>query len=344
MYFEEEPRKKKRRKKRRGLLGTLFSWIIKLAFRVILLALVLCVILYALPVSLFITDPTGTLSASDELDTDVINVLLLGVDRSDNPDSASGGTQRSDTIMIMSIGYNSLSLTSILRDTQVRIPGYGSHKINAAYAYGGPELIMRTLNENFGLNITRYIVVDFFAVADIINALGGIDVQITQAEQNEINRIMRDNWRKDFSKRGYDVSQTSLLDCDFSKADADGKVTVHVDGFQGLAYARIRKVGNSDFERTMRQRKVIGLCLSEFKSGWYNPFMLYSLAEAALEHTETNMSIIELISIGSKALFAGDIPQLRLPANGTYSDSGSTLADVDYSKNHQLFVDFAYGE
>lgn len=319
------------------------SFIARFVFRLILLVIVICLVLYALPVSLFITDPTGDLNPSAELDTDVINILLLGVDRSDDPNDPDGGTQRSDTIMIMSVGYNRLYLTSILRDTMVHIPGYGNHKINAAYAYGGPELTMRTINENFGLNITRYIVVDFFAVADIINALGGIDVEITYAEQQEMNRILKDNWKKDFSKRGYDVNETSLLDCDFSNADADGKITVHVDGFQGLAYARIRKVGNSDYERTMRQRKVIGLCISEFRSGWYNPFMLWSLGEAALEHTDTNMNIIELVSIGSKALFARDIPQLRLPANGTYTDNGSSLANVDYAENLEIFTDFVYG-
>ena len=181
-------------------------------------------------------------------------------------------------------------------------------------------------------------------MADIVNALGGIDVQLTQAVQNELNRIRKANWINDFSKRGYDVSKTSLLDCDFTNADSEGKITVHLDGFQELAYARIRKVGNSDYERTLRQRRVISLAISEFNSGWYNPFMLYSLAEAAIEHTDTNMNVVELISIGSKAMFAGDIPQLRLPANGTYSDDGSSLTDVDFDKNLELFIDFAYGD
>jgi len=344
LYFEDEPRKKKRKKKRRKPLAALGCFLLKLLLRVLLILLIIGVVLYALPVGLFITDPSGELAPSDELDTNIINILLLGVDRSDNPSNPSSGAQRSDTIIIMSVGYNRLSLTSIMRDTQVHVPGYGMCKLNAAYAYGGPELTMRTLNENFGLNITKYIVVDFFAVADIINALGGIDVQITYREQEELNRILKDNWKKDFSKRGYDVSETSLLDCDFTNADSEGRITVHLDGFQALAYARIRKVGNSDYERTLRQREVISLAISEFKSGWYNPIMLYSIADAFIRNTDTNMNVFELISIGSKAIFAGDIPQLRLPANGTYSDDGSSLVNVDFDKNLGIFTDFVYGE
>lgn len=338
MYYEDEPRRKKRGGKRRGLLGTLLTFLIKLTFKLLLLIAVVALILYALPVGLFITDPTGTLGASPELETNTINVLLLGIDRTDN----ATGTQRADTIMIMSIGYNRLSLTSVLRDATVDIPGHGVHKLNAAYAYGGPELVMRTLNENFGLNITRYVVVDFFAVADIINAVGGIDVSITADEQTELNRILRENWIRDFSKRDYDITTTGYVDADFSKADAEGKVTVHLDGYQALAYSRIRKVGNSDYERTLRQRRVITLTISEFKENWYDPFMLYSLADAALKNTDTNMNIVELISICSKAVFANDMPQLRLPASGTYTDDGSALTDIDYAENLRIFKEFAY--
>lgn len=340
MYYEDEPRRKPRRKKRRSLLGRLAGFILKLVFKLVLLIAAVCLILYALPVSVFITDPGGTLGASPYLDTDTINILLLGVDRTDT----STGTQRADTIMILSIGYNRMSITSVMRDTTVDIPGHGMHKLNAAYAYGGVELTMRTLNENFGLNITRYVVVDFFAVADIINAVGGIDVEITYDEQEELNRILKENWRRDFSKMGYDVNDTSLVALDFSNAGEDGKVSVHLDGYQALAYARIRKVGNSDYERTLRQRRVISLTISEFKSGWYDPMMLYSLAKAAYANTETNMNMIELISICSKAIFAGDMPQLRLPAEGTYTDNGSAFVDIDYAQNLEIFKDFAYGE
>ncbi len=338
MYYEDEPRSKRRPKRRRGFLGSLITFLLKTIFKLILLIAAVGIILYALPVSLFITDSTGELSASDTLETDTINILLLGIDRTDN----ATGKQRADTIMIMSVGYNRMTLTSVLRDTTVDIPGYGRHKLNAAYAYGGAELTMRTLNENFGLNITRYVVVDFFAVADIINAIGGIDVQITYGEQEELNRILKENWVRDFSKRGYDVSETSLLALDFSNADAEGKVNVHLDGFQALAYARIRKVGNSDYERALRQRRVISLTISEFKSSWYDPVMLYSLAGAAYRNIDTNMTVIELISIGSKAAFADEIPQLRIPASGTYTDDGSALTDIDYAENLRIFTDFAY--
>ena len=103
-----------------------------------------------------------------------------------------------------------------MRDTIVDIPGHGNSKVNAAYAYGGPELTLRTLNENFSLNLTKYVVVDFAALADIINALGGVDIAITSAEQEHINKNMADAWKDEFSKQGYNKDDMHLLNLSFA--------------------------------------------------------------------------------------------------------------------------------
>lgn len=334
MYYEEERRiRPRRRRRRRGPLRFLLGLLMRLLIVIALAAL----ILYALPVSLFITDGDGVFSPSAELGTDMINILLLGVDR------LNDGAQRSDTIIIASVGYGKFKLTSVLRDTIVDIPGHGSGKINAAYAYGGPELTVRTLNTNFGLNITRYVVVDFVALAEIINALGGVDVSITYDEQTEINRNLADSWKKDFSKLGYDISETSLLDLDFSDADDDGRITAHLDGFQALGYARIRRL-DSDFTRTHRQRRIINAALRKFRQKWYDPVMLAKLIQVAFSNVDTNMSPIEIVSIGSKALMCSEAEQLRLPADGTYVDTGSALTEVDYAENLEVFREFVYGD
>lgn len=333
MYYEEERLSKLRRRRRREPLGFLLGLLARLLIVIALVALTL----YALPVSLFITDADDVFSPSAGLETDMINILLLGVDR------LNDGAQRSDTIIIASVGYGSFKLTSVLRDTIVDIPGHGSDKINAAYAYGGPELTVRTLNMNFGLNITKYVVVDFVALAEAINALGGVDVAITYDEQAEINRNLADSWKKDFSKLGYDVSETSLLDLDFSDADEDGRITAHLDGFQALGYARIRRL-DSDFTRAHRQRRIINAALRKFRQKWYDPLMLAELIRVVVAHVDTNMNPLELVSIGSKVLMCSEAGQLRLPADGTYVDTGSALSEVDYAENLEVFREFVYEE
>lgn len=333
MYYEEERRARPRRRRRRGPLRFLLGLLARLLIALAVLALVL----YALPVSLFITDADNVFSPSVGLETDMINILLLGVDRLDD------GAQRSDTIIIASIGYGRFKLTSVLRDTIVDIPGHGSGKINAAYAYGGPELTVRTLNTNFGLNITKYVVVDFVALAEVINALGGVDIAITYDEQTEINRNLADSWKKDFSKLGYDVSETSLLDLDFSNADEDGRITAHLDGFQALGYARIRRL-DSDFTRTHRQRRIINAALRKFRGKWYDLLMLSEFISVTVSHVDTNMNPLEIVSIGSKALMCSEAEQLRLPADGTYTDTGSALSDIDYARNLEVFCEFVYGD
>lgn len=111
-------------------------------------------------------------------DNNIKNIALFGVDSSD------GGYGRSDSILILTIDKinNELKLSSIMRDSYVYIPGYGNDKITHAYAYGGPQLAIKTLNENFNLDIEDFATVDFESFPKIIDALGGIDINITQEE------------------------------------------------------------------------------------------------------------------------------------------------------------------
>ena len=330
MNYEEGRRSRARKAKKRGA-GRIIAWIL---VRILALIVLCALILYALPVGLFMVEPESELSPSPNLPSSRLNVLLLGVDK------LSAGAQRADTIIVASIGYGHVSMTSILRDTMVNIPGFGRGKVNAAYSHGGAELTMRTLNENFGLNITKYAVVDFTALADIINALGGVDIAKTQAEESEINRNLDDSW-KVFKQMGYSKDDTDFLALDFSRAGDDGYLTVKLDGFQALAYARIRRI-DSDFTRAHRQRKLINAALRKLRAQWYNPVMLTRLMKAALTRTETNLSAVEIASLGLKAVACPEIGQLRLPAEGTYTDDGSALTNVDYGRNLEAFKEFVY--
>ncbi len=327
MYYESYARKKPRpRKKRRGgCLGALLRFFGKLVALALVLAMVGAVGLYFLPVSLFMVEPDYDLALATDLPSSPINVLVLGVD------VLNDGSQRSDTMMIASIDRGTLRLTSIQRDTYVEIDGYGRGKINAAYVYGGPELAMRTVNQAFGMNIMHYVVVDFTALVDMVDALGGIELDISEAEREQININVVDS-AKVFYRLGYQASE--LLN--------SGEDT-HLDGLQALGYARIRSL-DSDFVRTSRQRAVVGAMLKKLRASLWNPVVVGRFAAEALEGVRTNLNLAQLIALGEKALFAGEIEQLRMPVDGAFADDGSKLTITDAEANVRALRAFIYAE
>ena len=117
----------------------------------------------------------------------ITNIALFGLD-SRNHDYEG----RSDAIMVASVNGKTgkIKLVSIARDTYVNVPGYGETKINHAYAYGGAELAIQTINENFNLDITDYAAVNFDSLADVIDAMGGIDLEVTEEERYQINAYL----------------------------------------------------------------------------------------------------------------------------------------------------------
>ena len=169
--------------------------------------------------------------------TEIINIALLGID---STDSTSG---RSDSIMVATLDpiHNKLKLTSFMRDSYVNISNYGYDKLNHAYAYGGANLAINTLNTNFGLNITDFVAVDFASLPKIIDSLGGITIDITEEELNYIN--------------GYINNINSVSGTNSPIITTPG--AHHVNGVQALAYSRIRYTSGGDFKRTERQRTVL---------------------------------------------------------------------------------------
>lgn len=314
-----EERNPPRRGPRRRKHGCLFR-LVSLGVRLLLVLALAVALLYGYPVGLFGTKPS--VSASNDLPGGYVNILLLGVDVDANH------TQRSDSIIIASVGGGRVKLTSLLRDTKVSIPGHGEGKLNAAYAYGGPELAMRTINEAYGMNITKYAAVDYFSFPPLIDAVGGIDIPVTEAELAEVNKNITQCW-EGFQARGYTITPLQTY----------GE-SVHLDGVQALAYARIRKIGY-DYARSSRQRTVLNAFLEKAKSQMWNPAVLYSLAECALDGLDTNLSTVELLSLGAKALFSSGMEQLRLPADGAFTEDGSYLVP-DWDENIRLLKEFIY--
>lgn len=223
------------------------------------------------------------------------NIALFGIDATD------GETGRSDSIMVATLDpvHNKLKVTSIMRDSYVSIDGHGQDKINHAYAFGGPELSIKTLNENFGLNIEDFISVNFSSLPKIINILGGIDLQITDEELEYINGYIDDINAKDgtnSSHIGYSGVQ-------------------HVDGTQALAYSRIRYTSGGDYERTQRHRTVLDALFNKLTS---TPVSSYnSLLNEVLPYVQTNLNATDILSLGTKVLGIGNnLEQDRFPRDG----------------------------
>lgn len=225
----------------------------------------------------------------------ITNIALFGVDATD------GETGRSDSIMVATLDpvHNKLKLTSIMRDSYVYIEGYGQDKINHAYAYGGPELSIKTINENFGLNIEDFVTVNFSSLPKIINILGGVDIEITNEELEYINSYIDDINNKDGTNSAHIYSSG----------------VQHLDGTQALAYSRIRYTSGGDYKRTERQRTVLEALFNKLTSTSVSSYN--SLLNEVLPYVQTSLSATDILSLGTKVLGIGsNLEQDRFPRDG----------------------------
>lgn len=203
-------------------------------------------------------------------DDEVYNILLVGVDRQDKTWNGN-----SDAMILVSINKekNHVSMISLMRDTYVDIEGVGYAKLNAAYAYGAGPLLCQTVTDTFRVKVDRYVSVDFWALVDIIDIIGGVDLEITAREAEVANGYITD-----MCERQLKLDPSSHL------LPTSGGM-IHCDGVQTVAFARNRFVGNSDFERTERQRYIITQLMAEVKK--------MSLAQM----TEKMQSILKLVTM-----------------------------------------------
>lgn len=256
----------------------------------------------------------------------ITNILLIGTDARDLNERA-----RSDSIIIATIDNNTkkLKLSSIMRDTFVDIPGYGEQKINAALALGGPELLMKTIKENFNFTLDKYVMVNFWGFEDIIDGIGGIEVDVKDYEIPEINK---------FIGEVRDVKSPPLTTPGLQ----------HLDGQQALAYARIRKVGNGSYERTERQRRVLDIVAEKMMdvSVTKYPGLLYDL----LPSVKTNIEPLTLLNYAYTVSKFGELKfeQLQIPATelsqgGLYRNKGWVLL-IDKEQNGKILNDFIYND
>ena len=238
----------------------------------------------------------------------ITNIALFGIDATD------GNAGRSDAIMIATVDkiHNKLKLTSIMRDSYVDIQGHGKDKINHAYAFGGHELALKTLNENFDLNLKDFATVNFSSLPKIIDSIGGIDLDIRNDEIKYIN--------------DYINNLNALNKTNVNSITSAG--TQHVNGTQALAYCRIRYTAGGDGERTERQRIVLTKLFEKFNK--VSPTKYPSILNDLMPMITTSLSSSEILGLAKTVSSMGGsgLEQERFPKDN-YS-KGEMINGVYY--------------
>lgn len=267
----------------------------------------------------------------DYINKDILNILLVGVD-GENLDKGN----RSDAMMILTIDSEKkdIRLTSIGRDTLVDIPGYSDEKLNHAYAYEGPSLLIQTIDKNFGIPIEKYITVSFKSFMDIVDEIGGVEVEIDENNIEIINNTISETYK--MYSEGKDSEEVKLI---------QGSGRQMINGYQALAFSRIRYTDNG-YERDKRQREVISSAYSKLLD--QNIETIKKAVDIVLGNCKTNIAPLEMIEIGIKAYNIKDneIEQLEFPLDSHREDvlkdgkGWVTEWDIDYNK--EVLKDFIF--
>lgn len=260
----------------------------------------------------------------------VVNVLLIGNDSRENGDDG-----RSDAMILLSVSNRTktIYMTSLLRDMYVEIPGHDNNRLNAAYSFGGAELLMETVEKNFEIPVNRYVQVNFEAFVGLVDSVGGVDLELTTEELEYVN--------------GYLVEYNMLTDRPQGTDNMDTQAAgmVHLNGPQALAYCRNRYIG-TDFGRTERQRKVLTEVIKKIPGALVtNGSQLF---DTLLPNLTTNLTKNECISLG---LMAGkaltyDIIADSIPQTGTFRNATirkMSVLEVDFEANRKYLQEKLYG-
>ena len=260
------------------------------------------------------------------------NVALFGVD------STSGAltkNTRSDTIMIASVNLDTgdCKLVSVYRDTYLNLSNDSYNKCNAAYAKGGPMQAINMLNMNLDMNITDFVTVGFAGLSDTIDALGGVMIDVDDAELLHIN-----NYQKTMAKD---------LKRDYTPVNSTGYQLL--DGLQATAYCRIRYTAGDDFKRAERQREVLMAVVDKAKSA--SPASLTSAVNAIFDNDEiyTSLDISEILELlGDIANYEivgqGGFPEESMRTTGTIGQKGSCVVPVSLADNVQWLHEFLFDD
>jgi polyisoprenyl-teichoic acid--peptidoglycan teichoic acid transferase len=257
-------------------------------------------------------------------DQNVINILLVGRDSRDLSERG-----RSDSMIVLSMNRNTkqISMVSLMRDSYVKIPGYNNNKMNAAFSYGGYDLLDETISENFGIEIDYNVGVNFSGFEQVVDKLGGIDITLTQ---DEALYLMADE----------DTLAEGLVEG-----------VNHLNGKEALGYARARYVSTgkeaNDFGRTYRQRVVMTTVYKEMMKQSLTE--IWSILDSIMDCVETDMTNSQIISIGTEFYNMGidTMQSYRIPADGEYTDQTINKMSVlvlDFDKARENLQNWLYSD
>lgn len=318
---KKEPKKKKKSSFKRFLIAVALIIVFLAAGLYVLVGKVYAEMNY---------EEIESVASSPMKEEGVTNILLIGNDSREN-----GEDGRSDAMILLSISNKTkkIYMTSLLRDMYVEIPGHKDNRLNAAYSYGGAELLMETIEKNFDIHISRYVLVNFEAFANLVDAVGGVDLELTGKEVEYVN--------------GYLVEYNILLGrpegTDYFDDLSGGMV--HLNGPQALAYCRNRYIG-TDFGRTERQRKVLTEVIHKLPKGvLMNP---KGLIDGLMPNLTTNLTQAECyrLSLMAPKILTYDIIQNSIPMEGTYKDATHrkmSVLEVDFEANKKFLQENLYG-
>ncbi|WP_122791072.1 LCP family protein [Intestinibacillus sp. Marseille-P6563] len=257
----------------------------------------------------------------------ITNIALFGIDtRPDEP-------TRSDCMMVMSVNADTgtIKLISLMRDSEVEIEGHGTQKLCHAYSYGGPELAIKTINQTFDLNITDYAEVNFVQMANLIGEVGGVDIDVSEAERVEANKYIKEYYES------FDMEPELIEEAGYQ----------HLNGIQAMTYARIRKGGTGDdWGRVERQSIVLEAMFETVQDKSITE--LVAMMPRLLPYVTTSLKKSEMVSL-AKGLFANGQPQMehsRVPKDGEWEYGGSQEQYIvyDLDKAAQDINDYIYGD
>ena len=282
----------------------------------------------------WVEDPLEEILFDDQLITDAFdkldgmrNILLLGVDS--RTGSISG---RTDTMILLSVDIegNVIKMTSFLRDTYVSIPGKKNNRLNAAYVYGGFDLLAATFEENFGIRPDAYVAVNLSGLTRVIDELGGVYVDVNSKKIDRINAVIY--W---YNKQVLNLN--NLRDGYLTKGGRQ-KLT----GKQAEAWARYR-YSESDMQRVERQRQLISIIFEEICKMSLSE--LVSFAMDNIDLVKTNLGISDIISLAPAVLAMRDaeIRELQIPVSGGYKSqtvSGMSVLVPNRQKNANALAEF----
>ena len=263
-----------------------------------------------------------------ERGTGYLNVALFGVDSRKNE---LGKGTRSDAIMVASLNRETLEIkiSSVFRDTLLEQDDKSINKANAAYSYGGPEEAVAVLNKNLDMDIEHYVTVNFDALIDVVDSVGGVEIDVTEEEVQYVN--------------GYSTEIKKVTGKD--SPDITGPGPQILDGIHATAYTRIRYTAGDDFKRAERQRTVLTKIVENLQKA--SPAQLNKIIDSVFPQVATNFTMAEILDYAKDAFDYKLVETTGFPFDKTTDellDVGSVVIPVTLKSNVEQLHKFFYGD